>query len=149
MKHLIFILCLITCLSACSKKQIATSAALPDNVTKDKPIILKEGQAVIIMKEGDLDLMVGIAVADGKLSVAEIDPNGRNFGVTWKDSETWETATMISTTPRHSTTVMDRDGDGHADFKAIRTHSGLQRFELKNEEWIELKSNKNKANKAQ
>ena len=111
---------------------------MPDNVVSDKPIVLKEGQAVILMKDGDRDLMVAASVVDGRLSVAEVDPHGRNFGVTWKDSETWETSTIISEGD-NSTTILDKNGDGYADFRAERTPSGLRRFELQDEAWIELK----------
>jgi hypothetical protein len=141
MKTLLLALFLIFAVCACSKKPAPRSAALPDNVTNDKPIVLKEGQSVILMKEGDQYLMIGASVADGKLSVAEIDPKGRNFGVTWKDSETWETSTMVSDGTT-ATSVLDKNGDGYADFKAVSTPSGLRRYELQGEEWVEIKSKK-------
>lgn len=123
--------------TSCTKKPAAGSAALPDNVMSDKPIVLKEGQAVILMKTGDKDLMIGVGVVDGKLSVQEVDPEGRNFGVTWKDSETWETSTMMAEGETH-TVVMDKNMDGYADLKAETTPSGTRRFESKGQEWVEL-----------
>ena len=132
---LIFVIC------ACSKRPPSRSAALPDNVISDKPIVLKEGQAVILMMEGDRDLMVGASVSDGKLSVAEIDPKSRNFGVAWKDADTWETSTTV-TDGSNTTFVFDKNGDGYADFKAEITPTGTRRYELHGEAWIEVKSTK-------
>jgi len=99
---------------------------------------------VILMKEGDRNLMIGATVLDGKLSVAEINPKGRNFGVTWKDAETWETSTTVSDGPNH-TYVLDKNGDGYADFKAETTPSGTHRFELKGDAWVEVKSKKDRS----
>ena len=132
---LIFVVC------ACSKRPPSRSAALPDNVISDKPIVLKEGQAVILMMEGDRDLMVGASVSDGKLSVAEIDPKSRNFGVAWKDADTWETSTTVKD-GSNTTFVLDKNGDGYADFKAEITPTGTRRYELQGEGWIEVKSTK-------
>ncbi|MBT7960191.1 MAG: hypothetical protein HN759_12755, partial [Akkermansiaceae bacterium] len=61
---------------------------------EDRPIILKEGQGVVLVPEGNKSLLVGVSVVDGKLSVSEIDPEGRSFSVTWDDPEIWETSTM-------------------------------------------------------
>lgn len=141
MKNLLLPLFSFLAVCSCSRKSPPGSAALPDNVVSDKPIVLKEGQAVILMKAGDRDLMVGVSVVDGKLSVSEVDPKGRNFGVTWKDSETWETSTMVSEGRNHTITL-DRNMDGYADFKAVTTPSGTHRFELEGETWVELKSPK-------
>ena len=132
---LIFVVC------ACSKRPPSRSAALPDNVISDKPIVLKEGQAVILMMEGDRDLMVGASVSNGKLSVAEIDPKSRNFGVAWKDADTWETSTTVKD-GSNTTFVLDKNGDGYADFKAEITPTGTRRYELQGEAWIEVKSTK-------
>lgn len=126
---------------SCSKTPAPRPAALPDNVVSDKPIVLKEGQAVMLMKAGDRDLMIGVAVVDGKLSVSEVDPKGRNFGVAWRNSDTWETSTMVSEGQNHTIT-MDKNMDGLADFKAVTTPSGTHRFEMKGESWLELKSSK-------
>ena len=132
---LIFVVC------ACSKKPSLRSGALPDNVVTDKPIVLKEGQAVVLMMEGDRNLIVGASVSDGKLSVAEIDPKSRSFGVTWENSERWNTATTVAEGP-NQVTVLDRNGDGYADFKAELTPTGTRRSELQGEAWIEVKSTK-------
>ena len=142
MKILIPALSVTVAVCSCIKKPAARSAALPDNVVSDKPIVLKEGQAVILMKEGDRNLMIGATVADGKLSISEIDPKGRIFGVTWKDSESWETSTEVTDNPIH-TFVWDKNGDGYADLRAEITSSGIRRFELKDNTWVELKSKKN------
>jgi hypothetical protein len=139
MKTLLPALFLISVVCACSKKTPSRSAALPDNVITDKPIVLKEGQAVALMMEGDRNLIVGASVVDGKLSVAEIAPKGRNFGVTWEDSETWNTATNVSD-GSSSTYVLDKNGDGYADYKAEITPTGTRRYELQGEAWIEVKS---------
>ena len=141
MKTFLPALFLILVVCACSKKPPSRSAALPDNVVNDKPIVLKEGQAVIFMMEGDRDLMIGASVSDGKLSVAEIDRKSRNFGVTWEDSERWNTATMVADGP-NQVTVLDRNGDGYADFKAEVAPTGIRRYELQGEAWIEVKSTK-------
>ena len=135
---LIFVIC------ACSKKPPSRSAALPDNVMSDKPIVLKEGQAVILMMEGDRDLMVGASVSDGKLSVAEIDQKKRNFGVTWRDADTWDTSTTVKD-GSNTTVVFDKNGDGYADFKAEITPTGTRRYELQGEDWVEVKSKKSQS----
>ena len=138
MKALILVLLSIVFVSSCDKKEASRSAALPDNLVSDKPIVLKEGQGVVLMMDGDSDLMIAAAVVDGKLSVGEVDPHGSSVGVIWKDSETWETSTT-SSDGTNSTTILDRDGDGYADFRAVHTSSGLRRYELKGDVWIELK----------
>ena len=141
MKNLIPSLFLIVAISSCSKEPTSRSAALPDNVVSDKPIVLKEGQSVMLMREGDPDLMIGASVVDGKLSVAEIDPKGRNFGVTWKNSESWTTSTIVSD-GTITTYVLDKNGDGYADFRAENSPAGTHRYELQGEAWIEVKSTK-------
>ena len=110
----------------------------------DKPIVLKEGQAVVLMIEGDRNLMVGASVSDGKLSVAEIDPKSRNFGVTWKDADTWDTSTSV-TDGSNTTFVLDKNGDGYADFKTEITPTGTRRYELRGEDWVEVKSKKSQS----
>ena len=96
---------------------------------------------MILMMEGDRDLMVGASVSNGKLSVAEIDPKSRNFGVAWKDADTWETSTTVKD-GSNTTFVLDKNGDGYADFKAEITPTGTRRYELQGEAWIEVKSTK-------
>lgn len=144
MKTLFPALFLICTVCACSKKPSPRSAAHPENVVSDNPIILKEGQAVILMKEGDRALMIGASVVDGKLSVAEIDPMGRSFGVTWKDADTWDTSTTVKD-GSNSSFVLDKNGDGYADFKTELTPSGVQRYELQGEAWVELKPKNKKS----
>ncbi|PAW60543.1 MAG: hypothetical protein B9S37_08590 [Verrucomicrobiia bacterium Tous-C3TDCM] len=139
MKNLIPSLFLIVAISSCSKKPTSSSAALPDNVVSDKPIVLKEGQSVMLMREGDPDLMIGASVVDGKLSVAEVDPKGRNFGVTWKDSESWTTSTIVSD-GTSSTYILDKNGDGYTDFRAENSPTGTHLYELQGEVWTKVKS---------
>lgn len=141
MKTLLPSLYLIFFVCACSKKPQSRSAAFPDNVVADKPIVLKEGQAVVLMMEGDRNLMVGASVSEGKLSVAETDPKSRSFGVTWKDADTWDTSTLI-TDGSKSTLVLDKNGDGYADFKTDTTPTGTRRYELRGEDWVEVNSKK-------
>jgi|GEM_PF-6252578 len=138
MNNIILVFLLSLTVSSCGKKLSPRSAALPDNVVSDKPIVLKEGQAIVLMKEGDPNLKIGAAVVDGKLSIADLNTKGRNFEVTWKDSKHWETATMVSDGENFAC-AMNRNMDGFADFKSIRTSDGLHRFELKGGEWVELK----------
>jgi len=147
MKNILPAILLIFSVFACTKKTPPRSAALPDNVVSDKPIVLKEGQSVAIMKEGDRNLMIGASVIDGKLTVVEIDPKGRNFGVTWKNSEAWDTSTIV-TDGSTTTYVLDKNGDGYADFKAETTPTGSRRYELQGEEWVEVKSTKKVSGKA-
>ena len=144
MKTLLPALFLTFIVCACSKKPPLRSAALPDNVVTDKPIVLKEGQAVVLMMEGDRNLMVGASISDGKLSVAEIDPKSRNFGVTWKDADTWGTSTSV-TDGSNTTFVLDKNGDGYADFKTEITPTGTRRYELQGEDWVEVKSKKSQS----
>jgi hypothetical protein len=147
MKNLLTALLLIIAVCACSKKPLPRSAALPDNVVSDKPIVLKEGQSVLLMKEGDRDLMIGASVVDGKLAVTEIDPKERNFGVTWKDSESWATSTIVSD-GTNSTYVLDRNGDGYADYRAETSPAGTRRYELQGDAWIEVQSTKKTSEEA-
>jgi hypothetical protein len=147
MKNLLPALLLIIAVCACSKKPLPRSAALPDNVVSDKPIVLKEGQSVLLMKEGDRDLMIGASVVDGKLAVTEIDPKERNFGVTWKDSESWATSTIVSD-GTNSTYVLDRNGDGYADYRAETSPAGTRRYELQGDAWIEVQSTKKTSEEA-
>lgn len=57
----------------------------------DQPILLREGQAVVLVQEENRKPSIAAAVVDGKLPITEIDPYGKNFGVTWNDEESWET----------------------------------------------------------
>ena len=147
MKKFLPALFLIIAVCACSKKPLPRSAALPDNVVSDKPIVLKEGQSVALMKEGDRDLTIGASVVGGKLVVTEIDPKGRNFGVTWKDSESWATSTIVSD-GTCSTYVLDKNGDGYADYRAETSPAGTRRYELQGDAWIEVQSTKKTSEEA-
>lgn len=140
MKFLLLVASIFS-VSACLKKPAPRSAALPDNVESDKPIVLKEGQAVAFMKAGDRDLMVTAAVVDGKLSIGEVDPKGRNFSVTWTDSETWETVTAFSDRDQHQW-VWDKNMDGMADQKVEVSASERHHYEAKSQEWRELEIGK-------
>ena len=91
--------------------------------------------------------MIGASVLDGKLTVSEIDPKGRHFGVTWKNSESWDTSTIVSDDTT-TTYVLDKNGDGYADYKTKTTPSGLSRYELQGEEWVEVKSKKKDSEQA-
>jgi hypothetical protein len=144
MKTIVITLFSIFGLCSCGKKQTTDEA--PKSIEKEfklKRIVLKKGQPVILMMDGNSDLKIAAAIVDGRLSIAEIDPKGRNFGVTWEDSERWETSTIISD---GSTTrfVLDKDGDGYADFKAETGPSGTRRYKLEGDAWIEVKSKKNR-----
>jgi hypothetical protein len=138
MKSILLATPLLLAVCSCNSKSIVRPASLPDNVLSDKPIVLKEGQAIVFMKAGDQNLMIAASVLDGQLCVAEVDPKGHNFGITWRDSETWQTSTEISDGQNHKI-VMDRDMDGYADFKAEFSPTETHRFELKGQEWMELK----------
>lgn len=138
MKTLLPALFLTFAISACNKKPVPKSAALPENTGSEKLIVLKEGQAVTLMKEGDRELMIAASVVQGKLCVAEVDPRGRSFGVSWKDADTWDTTTTV-TDGSNTTMVFDKNGDGYADFRAELTPSGIKRYELQGEAWVQLK----------
>ena len=56
-------------------------------------------------------------------------------------SESWTTSTAVSD-GSSSTNVLDKNGDGYADFKAEITPTGTRRYELQGEAWIEVKSTK-------
>ncbi len=144
MKTLFPSLFLIFVVGACSKKPALGSAALPDNVVSDKPIILKNGQSVILMKEGNQNLMIRASVTDGDLTVAEIDQKDRNFGVTWKNADSWLTSTIVKD-GSNITTVWDMNGDGYADFRTYVTPSGIFPYELQGDTWIESKPKNKKS----
>ena len=99
---------------------------------------MKEGQAIVLMKAGDPHLMIAASVVDGKICIAEVNPKGHDFGVTWKNSKTWETSTIV-TDGKNITCVMDKNMDGFADFRTETTPGGTHRYELKGQDWVELK----------
>ena len=121
-------------LSACDNKSATRSASIPDNVKEDRPIVLKEGQAVVLVPESNKAVMIGAAVMDSRLSIAEIDPDGRNFGVTWNDEESWDTSTTI---PNGSDQIVliDKNGDGIPEKKIDKTGG----YRLKKIEWESTK----------
>lgn len=126
-------------LLGCRDAPSTSSGALPENVKENRPIILKEGQAVTLIPEGDRSLMVGATVIDGKLSISEVDPDGRSISVTWKDSESWKTS-VIDSAKGKTTTLIDKDGDGLPDLKAIMAEGFLQRYTLDDPEWNKIES---------
>jgi len=138
MKFIFVIYLFIFAIFSCNKSSPVRPTSLPDNIINDKPIVMKNGQAIVFMRDGDPHLVVAASVVDGRISVSEIDPKGRSFSITWKDSETWETATIVSDGPSH-TYIMDKNMDGIADFKVEQTASGTRRFKSKVQEWEELK----------
>lgn len=127
-------------LAGCERPKAPRSAAVPDNVSEDKPIILKEGQAVILVPEGKPSVKIGASVLKGKLVIAEIDPKGKSFFTVWSDEDTWETSVTDSTTAGQTTTVLDKDGDGIPDFRAVVKEGSAARFQMGEPEWIEVKA---------
>jgi hypothetical protein len=81
------LLLLTLALVGCRDPKFLRSSALPENVREDRPVVIKEGQAVIFVPESNESLMIGASLVDGKLSISEIDPKGRSFSVTWNDPE--------------------------------------------------------------
>lgn len=129
---------LIFALTSCDDQ-----SAVADNLDEERTlIIVKEGEAVILVPETDRSMMIAAGVLRGKLSVTEIDPHGRNFGVTWNDAESWETSTIVSDESGGTVILLDKDGDGLPNLK-IESPGGGQvgrRFEFENALWKELPS---------
>jgi hypothetical protein len=92
------------------------SSLLPDNVKEDRPIVIKEGQAIVFRPESNKSLLICAGVVDGKLSVMEINQKGKSFSVTWSDSDSWET-TIKNSTNGKTTVIIDKDGDGLPDVR--------------------------------
>lgn len=130
---------IVLALMGCDNSSRPRSPALPDNVLEDRPIVLKEGQAIILVPEGDTSVMIGASVADGKLSISEIEPKGRSFSITWNDADSWETM-IIDSTAEQTITTIDKDGDGLPDLRAILKEGSALRFQLEKPKWIELQS---------
>ena len=139
MTRLLLISSLALALLGCRDATPTSSGALPENVKEERPIILKEGQAVTLIPEGDRSLMVGATVINGRLSISEVDPDGRSLSVTWKDSESWQTS-VIDSAKDKTITLIDKDGDGVPDLKAIMTEGSLQRYTLGDPEWNKIES---------
>ena len=121
-------------LCSCDNPTKPKSSAVPDNVINDAPIILREGQAIMLIPEHDQDLKIAASVVDGKLTIAEVDFDGRSFGVAWSDSELWETNT-VTNSGDYSLTILDRDGDGVPDLKIEIDSEHFERSELHEIEW--------------
>lgn len=130
MNHLISLFVVTIALCACNNKFVTRSDSVPDNVKEDRPIVLKEGQAVVLVPESNKAVMIGATVLDGRLSIAEIDPDGGNFGVTWNDEESWDTSTIIPD-GSNQITLIDKNGDGIPETKIDKTGG----FRLKKIEW--------------
>lgn len=116
----IFSMVVLLILIGC-KGNDARSSFLPDNVKEDRPIIIKEGQAIVFRPESNQSLLICAGVVDGKLSVMELNQKGKSLSVTWSDSDSWET-TIKNSTNGKTTVVIDRDGDGLPDLRT--TDSG-------------------------
>jgi len=99
------------------RRNDSRSSVLPDNVKEDRPIIIKEGQAIVFRPESNQSLLICAGVVDGKLSVMELNQKGKSLSVTWSDSDTWET-TIKNSTNGKTTVVIDKDGDGLPDVRA-------------------------------
>lgn len=141
MKTLLLIIPLLITLTSCKKPAPTRSTALPDNVVSDKPIVLKEGQTFIVMKEGDPDLQIAVGLSNGKISILELDQKAPHFEVIWRGHKKWETTTTIES-GENTTFLSDRNMDGLPDLRAEISPSGTRRFDRIGEEWIELKSTK-------
>jgi hypothetical protein len=126
-------------LTGCDNSLRSRPPALPDNVCEDRPIILKEGQAIVIVPEDNKSVMIGAAVIDGKLSISEIDPKGKSFSITWNDANSWESS-VIDSTEEQTITTIDKDADGLPDLRAILKDGTATRFQLEEPKWIELQS---------
>jgi len=114
------------------------SPALPDNVREDRPIVLKEGQAVVLVPEGNRSVMIGAAIVDGKLCISEIDPKGKSVSITWNDEDSWETS-VTDSTEGQTTITIDNDGDGLPDYRSLLKDGSASRFQLEEPRWIEMK----------
>ena len=139
------LLVLLCC--GCEELAEPRSKALPDNVKADQPIVIREGQAVLLVPDGDESLVIVATVLDGKLNVAELDQEGRNFGVIWNDSDSWMTS-VLDSDGDSLTLIVDEDGDG------LRIDESLNRKKLSEKKWLRSfpgprSKQKRKANKTQ
>jgi hypothetical protein len=125
-------------LAGCEKSEPARPPSLPENVMEDRPIIIKEGQALILVPDGKESLMLAVTVSDGDLLISEVDPDGKSLSVTWHDEESWTTSVM-DTKEGQTTTVIDKNGDGIPDIRAVLGNGSLSRFRLEEAKWIDQK----------
>lgn len=143
MKALLSCLVPFLALTSCEKPVPTRPAELPDNVSSDKPIVMKEGQALVFMKEGNPDLTISVGLVDGRLHIMELDQATPHFEVIWKDTKKWETTT--TTKDGETTTLLrDRNMDGIPDLKAVISPTGTKRYDRIGEQWLELKSTRKK-----
>lgn len=133
-----FLIFLLFTSTGCEKSDHLQSHLLPENVKNDKPIIIKEGQAIVLVPEGKEALMLAVTVHKNDLLISEIDPDGKSLSVTWHDEESWTTSIMDSTEGR-TITVVDKDGDGIPDIRAVMENKSLSRYRIEETKWIELK----------
>jgi len=124
-------------LFGCNGADKARPSALPDNVMEDRPIVIKEGQAIVIVPDGNRSLMIGASVIDGKLSISEIDPKGRSLSVTWSDEDTWET-TVTDSSEDQTTVIIDKNGDGFPNVRAVMSDGVTTRYTPSDPQWTEL-----------
>ena len=129
-------------LASCEDKVLPSSAHLPDNVKEDSPTILKEGEAIVLIPEGDKALMIGATVINGKLAISEIDPEGRSLDITWHDKDSWRAATTIKAEDE-IVYLIDNDGDGMPDLKAVMKDGELVRYKLKSVQWEKISKENN------
>lgn len=138
MIYCIYLSILVFAMAGCNRLKSSRSPSLPANVVEDQPIIIKEGQGVILVPEGKRSLMIGASVIDGNLIVSEIEPKGKSFSVTWSDQDSWTTS-VLDSAKDISTTIIDKNGDGIPDIRAVKKEGSLLRFRLEDPKWIELK----------
>lgn len=134
-RHTLFILAPFVLLG-CDGEDLTRSSALPDNVTEDRPIVIREGQAIVLVPDGDRSIMIGASVVDGKLTISEIDPAGKSLSVTWNDKDTWETS-VIDSREDQTTITIDKSGDGLPNLRTVKTADSLLRYRLEEPQWIE------------
>lgn len=129
---------LVFALVGCDGSKSSKTSTLPENVKDDRPIVIKEGQAIVLTPEGKASILIGASVVDGKLSISEIDAKGKSFSVTWDDENSWTTSTVDSAGDQ-TTTIIDKNGDGIPDIRAIMKDGSLSRSQLEDPKWSELK----------
>ena len=132
-----FTLCGFLLIGCKDKTSLDRSIALPDNMLDDRPIILKEGQAVVLVPEGKSSIMIGATVIDGNLVISEISTGGKSLSVTWKNENSFFTS-VTEATETQTTIISDENGDGIPDLRTLRNGRMLQRFRLENPNSLKL-----------